>query len=101
VDAGVNKPFKGYIKNEFDDWLVTNSGKKNKPTRQTVCNWVKRAYDSVSTSTLISSCCRATDLKTSADMREDEEDDEVMRDDDSGEDDFLILSLFLVDEGSE
>jgi DDE superfamily endonuclease len=30
MDVGVNKPFKGYIKNELDDWLVANQ--KNKST---------------------------------------------------------------------
>jgi hypothetical protein len=55
IDVGMHKPLKGYLRNEFDNWLVANAGKKTKPALRTVCNCVKRAYDSASTSTLINS----------------------------------------------
>jgi DDE superfamily endonuclease len=92
MDVGVNKPFKGYIRDEFDDWLVANSGKKIKPTRQVVSNWIRSAFNSVSKATLDNSWRRAMDLSISNDNDE----ETTMEDDD--DDDFLILSPFTVGE---
>jgi DDE superfamily endonuclease len=47
MDVGVNKSFKIYIRVAFDDWLVANSERRIKPTRQVVSNWFKTAFKSL------------------------------------------------------
>jgi hypothetical protein len=92
----VNKPFKGFIRNEFDGWMTTNSGVRAKPTRQVVSHWVQRAYDSVLKSTLINSWRHALDLSVNTEefgLTKDDGDE-----DNHGCDDFLILSPFFVGE---
>jgi DDE superfamily endonuclease len=94
MDVGVNIPFKGYIRGEFDDWLVATSGKRIKPTLQVVSNWIKKAFESVSKTTLDNSWRQAMDLTNS----DDHGGETTVEDDDV--DDFLFLSPFTVGEVS-
>jgi transposase-like protein len=49
MDVGINKPFKNYIRNAFDDWLVVNV---RKPKRQDVAYWVNEAWNNVQATTI-------------------------------------------------
>jgi DDE superfamily endonuclease len=63
MDVGVNKPFKHYARNKFDDWMVENDNKK--PTRQDVSWWVAAAWDDIKDDTFAQSWRRAMDLSSS------------------------------------
>jgi hypothetical protein len=39
MDVGCNKPFKDYLTEEFDDWLIDNMNKK--PKRTDVSGWIE------------------------------------------------------------
>jgi hypothetical protein len=52
LDKGVNKPFKQYTRDEFESWMVSNSLCK-KPTRGEVSQWIKIAWDKVTTATIV------------------------------------------------
>jgi hypothetical protein len=60
MDVGVNKPFKHYARNKFDDWMVENENRK--PTRQDVSWWVAGAWDDIKDDTFAKSWRRAMDL---------------------------------------
>ena len=52
LDVGVNKPFKGFVRNAYEDWMVANPhGTKVK--RQDVAQWVWTAWLRVSQSTIL------------------------------------------------
>lgn len=55
LDVGINKPFKNYIRREFDEWLMHNLHLPLKPSRLNVSNWVSKAYADVKQSTIINS----------------------------------------------
>ncbi len=42
MDVGANKPFKGYVSDNFTDWLIVNRNKK--PTRQDVSGWIRDGW---------------------------------------------------------
>jgi DDE superfamily endonuclease len=62
MDVGVNKPFKCYACNIFDDWLVQHDTKK--PTRQDVSMWISTAWEEVKEETLVNSWRRAMELSS-------------------------------------
>ena len=66
MDVGVNKPFKGFIWNKFDDWLIATyeKGKTSCPNRKVITSWIKRAFNKVSTATIKNSWRKATSLPT-------------------------------------
>jgi hypothetical protein len=39
LDKGVNKPFKGYLRDEFERWMMAN-GSRRKPMRVEVSQWI-------------------------------------------------------------
>jgi DDE superfamily endonuclease len=43
MDVGMNTPFKGYVSNNFTDWLIVNRNKK--PTRQDVAAWIHTGWN--------------------------------------------------------
>lgn len=47
MDVGINKPFKNYIKREYDAWWYTNRNVNKKITRQSVANWVSQAWATI------------------------------------------------------
>jgi hypothetical protein len=53
IDKGVNKPFKHYAREEFESWMASNNGSRKKTTRGEVSQWIKMAWDKVTTATLI------------------------------------------------
>jgi hypothetical protein len=71
LDKGVNKPFKHYAREEFESWMVSN-GSRKKPTRGEVSQWIKMAWDKVTTATIINS------WKSIGHKAGDEEDDETI-----------------------
>jgi DDE superfamily endonuclease len=46
MDVGLNKPFKGYVRDKFTDWLIEN--RNVKPTRQNVSKWIMNGCSRVS-----------------------------------------------------
>jgi hypothetical protein len=50
MDLGVNKPFKDYLRNAFDDWLIDNM--HHKPKRHDASKWIEQAWDSIKISTI-------------------------------------------------
>jgi hypothetical protein len=57
MDLGCNKPFKNYLSNEFDAWLVENMHRK--PKRNDVATWIKKSWDEVRVQTITNSFRRA------------------------------------------
>lgn len=45
-DVGVNKPFKDYVKQEYEQFMVTQEGRKAK--RLDVAKWISKAWNSIS-----------------------------------------------------
>ena len=46
LDVGVNKPFKGYLRSQFEAFMVTNPDKT--PHRLDVAHWIEYAWNSIS-----------------------------------------------------
>jgi hypothetical protein len=44
LDKGLNKPFKGYLREEFEEWMRMN-GSRSRPSRAEVAQRVTRAWD--------------------------------------------------------
>jgi hypothetical protein len=49
LDVGINRPFKVYIANEYNEHMVRAN---TKPTRQNVAQWIKTSWDTVSIDTI-------------------------------------------------
>jgi hypothetical protein len=54
VEKGVNKPFKGYLREQFEEWKCTN-GSRRRPSKVKVAQWVTNAWDQVTTATIVNS----------------------------------------------
>jgi hypothetical protein len=52
LDKGVNKPFKGYLREQFEEWICTN-GSRRWPSRAEAVQWVANAWDQVTTATIV------------------------------------------------
>ena len=72
LDVCINKPFKVYVREEWNAWMrlpqhdKTPSGFIKKPTIAQVCQWVKIAWDKVKTETVVLSfkkCGISNDLE--------------------------------------
>ena len=54
LDKAVNKVFKGYMREQYDEYILTCAlnakGHQVPPTRQLCCQWIKVAWDAVPTS---------------------------------------------------
>jgi hypothetical protein len=57
MDVCVNKPFKGYVSDNFTDWLIGNRNKK--PTRQDVTGWVHSGWNTLTKQIVQNYFCRA------------------------------------------
>jgi hypothetical protein len=51
LDKGVNKPFKGYLREQFKEWMCTN-GSRRRRSRAEVAQWIAKAWDQVTTATI-------------------------------------------------
>ena len=52
LDVGVNKPFKGYVRDAYENWMVANPhGTKVK--RQDVAQWFWTAWERLSETTIL------------------------------------------------
>ena len=53
LDVSLNKPFKAFIREEWNKWMlsedfeVTPTGRRKRPSITQVCEWVKRSWDAV------------------------------------------------------
>jgi hypothetical protein len=52
LDKGVNTPFKGYLGDQFEEWMCTN-GSRRRPSRAEVAQWVANAWEQVTTATIV------------------------------------------------
>jgi hypothetical protein len=52
LDKGVNKPFKGYLREKLEEWMCTN-GSRRLPSRAEVAQWVANAWDQVTTTPIV------------------------------------------------
>jgi hypothetical protein len=52
LEKGVNRHFKGYLREQFEEWMCTN-GSCHRPSREEVAQWVAKAWDQVTTATIV------------------------------------------------
>jgi hypothetical protein len=52
LDKGVNKPFKGYLRGGFEEWMCMN-GLRHRLSRAEVAQWFTRAWSQVVMATII------------------------------------------------
>jgi hypothetical protein len=52
LDKGVNKPFKGYLQDDFERWMITN-GSRCKPIWAEVAQWIPIAWSKVTRETIV------------------------------------------------
>ena len=105
LDVSVNKPFKGFMREEWTKWIeapahhVTPTGRLKRPSISIVCQWLKNSWQRVKSETIVNSFKRC-DISSALDGSEDdvlyEESDassENNREDDftGSDDDFLGL----------
>jgi DDE superfamily endonuclease len=65
MDVGLNRPFKGYVSDNFTDWLIVNRNKK--PTRQDVSAWIYSGWNRLSEQIVINSFRGAGYIKVPGD----------------------------------
>jgi hypothetical protein len=46
LDKGVNRPFKSYAREEFENWMLTNLSSRH-PTQGEVASWVNTAWNKI------------------------------------------------------
>jgi hypothetical protein len=47
LDKGINRPFKGYARENFEHWMMTNNNQRH-PTRGEVASWIDDAWNKIS-----------------------------------------------------
>jgi DDE superfamily endonuclease len=101
MDVGVNKPFKDYIRDEFDRWFFGRAINA-KPQREDVARWIKKAFESIKDSTIkktwnkVGIPCPPDD----DDNNNDNEDEDEENNEDGAGVDFLNYTVLGVDEYS-
>jgi len=61
LDISVNKPFKGFMHEEWAKWIetpthhVTPAGRVKRPSISNVCEWLKNSWQRVNSETLVKS----------------------------------------------
>lgn len=61
LDVSINKPFKGFMREEWIKWIeapthdFTPTGRMKRPSISTVCEWVKKSWQKVKTETIVKS----------------------------------------------
>lgn len=53
LDIGINKPFKGYMQQNFDEFMRMRSSRSSKPTRVDVAKWISSAWRSITVQTIL------------------------------------------------
>jgi transposase-like protein len=89
MDVGINKPFKNYTNNQFNEWLVANKDKK--PKRVDVAWWIWKAWTTLSDTIVrnswrgcgisIDDATTGTTIPNNCDAPESDEDDSILDDD--------------------
>jgi hypothetical protein len=52
MDTRVNKPFKGYLREEFDWWMMKN-GSRRQRMRADISQWIDHAWSKVTRETIV------------------------------------------------
>jgi hypothetical protein len=55
LDKWINKPFKQYLRNEFEIWMVMN-GSHNRSIRVDIYQWIALAWSKVTRETIVNAC---------------------------------------------
>ena len=50
MDVGINKPFKGAYRQQFEQFMVQSPTRK--PCRQDVATWIDKAWQAITTATI-------------------------------------------------
>jgi hypothetical protein len=54
MDVGINKPFKNYVRGQFETWLIENLDNA-KPQRKNVSKWISEAWKEIKQTTIVNS----------------------------------------------
>jgi hypothetical protein len=74
LDKGVNKPFKGYLRDKFEEWMCTN-GSRRRPSNSEVVQWVAKAWEQVTTAAIVNTW-KSFGHKVADDDDDDDDDEE-------------------------
>jgi hypothetical protein len=101
LDVSINKPFKVYMREEWNKWMMdetqhefTPKGALKLPTIKQVCQWIKQSWSTVREDIIVKSfkkCGISNTLDCSEDhliYEEDNDDDEEEEEEESSDDDF-------------
>jgi hypothetical protein len=58
MDVGINKPFKNYVRSQFEIWLIANLDNA-KPQRKDVAKWISNAWNEIEQRTIVNSWRKA------------------------------------------
>jgi hypothetical protein len=97
MDVGVNKPFKDYIRDEYDRWFF-GQPMNAKPQREDVAKWIKTAFESIKDSTIKKTWNKVGVPCPIDDANNDDEEDE--NEEDGAGIDFLNYTVLGVEEYS-
>jgi hypothetical protein len=64
MDVGINKPFKNYVRSQFEIWLIANLDNA-KPQRKDVAKWISNAWNEIEQRTIVNSWRKAGITTTS------------------------------------
>jgi hypothetical protein len=76
LDAVVNKPFKDYLREQYEDWIINNqheytrAGNIKKPSIRLICEWILKAWNQISEESIrkgFKKCCISNALDGSED----------------------------------
>lgn len=77
LDVSLNKPFKGYLRDEYDAWLstenlpLTKTGKLKKAPPSTIAKWVAAAWAKIDV-TIVQNSFKKTCISNALDGTEDD-----------------------------
>jgi hypothetical protein len=100
MDVGINKPFKNYVRNEFDKWMIENL-ENNKPKRLNVSFWISEAWKGVSQTTQQNSWRKCGYKIVQRENLMIDENIEVGDAEDENDDDELVLHTFLENDNED
>jgi hypothetical protein len=55
LDKGINRPCKGYARDNFEHWMMTNDTRRH-PTRGEVVSWINDAWNNINVSCINNTC---------------------------------------------
>jgi hypothetical protein len=77
LDVSVNKPFKGFVRKFYREWMaagghdLTPAGKIRRPSLELLCDWILRAWNMISPDITVKSFLK-TGISNAQDRSEDD-----------------------------